>query len=627
MHIAGDLTKINKDKTSSSKRPSNKTSRYGRKGYFLARYLDVLATFILIFFSASIQAWPVDAQIIGEDLPIVETIATTLDHIREELNNDYFELNYLGKNDLLNKDKPAFFFITDAVSFAKLNKNSDYTALAAMKNPLAIDSAHTAGAAFVVRSDRADISSLKDLKDKVLLTSSKTASVSYMIGMSELLRIFGEPNLFGEIIEVGGPIEKVVHNVLEKQGDVGIIDACTLERMEKNGNIPEGSLRVIGKKDNSDLACQHSTDLYPGWVFAVNRKYENLNTEERSLCQRVFESLLRIPKLPGIMEWTIPSNNASVRSLLSVAKQNDSNGIQWRKVYETIKWWLCGFVILFLLLIVHSGYVSWQVKKRTKQLTLSIHEATKLQRLVAKEQEKISLMERAGVAGQLSSLIAHELQQPLNAIANFSRGLRIRSERGTLDENTLEETLSQIIQQGELASQIVNKVRNYAKQRKVDRKVLNLSDIMLDAVAKFRQLKGSSVPQIKFDVPKESFRVKADPLEINLIIFNLLKNCQEACAMVKKPRIDVKVFKENQNFVALQISDNGPPLSAETFATLFEPGKTTKEDGLGLGLTISRGLAEAQGGKLIPELLNNGTLLMKLLLPRYVEHESREDKR
>ena len=63
--------------------------------------------------------------------------------------------------------------------------------------------------------------------------------------------------------------------------------------------------------------------------------------------------------------------------------------------------------------------------------------ANELQQKVNSEQEKISSMERAGIAAQLSSLIAHELQQPLNAITNFSRGLRIREERGNLREDVL----------------------------------------------------------------------------------------------------------------------------------------------------------------------------------------------
>lgn len=87
---------------------------------------------------------------------MIETIATTLDHLREEISDEFFELNYLAKEDLLKKtkDNPAFFFITDAVTFAALSEAGAW-AVAAMKHPLAIDSSHTSGAAFITleRSD------------------------------------------------------------------------------------------------------------------------------------------------------------------------------------------------------------------------------------------------------------------------------------------------------------------------------------------------------------------------------------------------------------------------------------------------------------------------------------------
>ena len=110
-----------------------------------------IVSFLLLFFVCPVNAVTVDAQVVDEDKSIVETIATTLDHLREEISQEYFELRYLSREELIGrKDNPAFFFITDAATFASL---IDYGAWAvgAMKNPLAIDSSHTSGAAFVAR--------------------------------------------------------------------------------------------------------------------------------------------------------------------------------------------------------------------------------------------------------------------------------------------------------------------------------------------------------------------------------------------------------------------------------------------------------------------------------------------
>lgn len=114
-----------------------------------------------------------------------------------------------------------------------------------MKHPLAIDSSHTSGAAFITRKDRTDINSLTDLQDKKIVGMSPTSSLSYLIGLRELQRIFGPGHFSKEVSFSGAPIEKVVHEILEGRGDVGIIDACLLERMERDGNITPDSLKVI----------------------------------------------------------------------------------------------------------------------------------------------------------------------------------------------------------------------------------------------------------------------------------------------------------------------------------------------------------------------------------------------
>ena len=227
--------------------------------------IPILFTVVCIWsWTSCAHAVTLDAQVIGEDRSVIETIATTLDHLREEISDEFFELNYLAKEDLLKKtkDNPAFFFITDAVTFAALSEAGAW-AVAAMKHPLAIDSSHTSGAAFITRKDRTDINSLTDLQDKKIVGMSPTSSLSYLIGLRELQRIFGPGHFSKEVSFSGAPIEKVVHEILEGRGDVGIIDACLLERMERDGNITPDSLKVISPRDSSDLRCRHSTVCIP----------------------------------------------------------------------------------------------------------------------------------------------------------------------------------------------------------------------------------------------------------------------------------------------------------------------------------------------------------------------------
>ena len=585
-----------------------------------SRIFDPLISRIPILFTAAciwswiscVHAVTLDAQVIGEDRSVIETIATTLDHLREEISDEFFELNYLAKEDLLKKtkDNPAFFFITDAVTFAALSEAGAW-AVAAMKHPLAIDSSHTSGAAFITRKDRTDINSLTDLQDKKIVGMSPTSSLSYLIGLRELQRIFGPGHFSKEVSFSGAPIEKVVHEILEGRGDVGIINACLLERMERDGNITPDSLKVISPRDSSDLRCRHSTGLYPGWVMAVSKPASELTEKERNLILKVSSVLPTVPKLQGLMEWSTPSNNDAIASLLSALEDENKDKAFWKNFLSKYGPWLGAFFIFLFLLFAHTIYVSWLVRKRTAQLTASMQRAQKLQQLVNSEQEKISAMERAGIVGQLSSMIAHELQQPINAITNFSRGLRIRNERASLDPEVLQETLQRITHQSETAAQIVNKVRAYAKQHSAEKVRVNLLALLEKSIQKFKQIKGSG---ISFNLScSEVIVVEVDPLESDLVLYNLFKNSLEACKNESAPLISITVEESEQEAV-IQIRDNGPEISEDLVNSIFIPKVSQKTDGLGLGLSICKALAESQGGCLSAIRNAEGHLVMKLCL-------------
>lgn len=322
-----------------------------------------------------------------------------------------------------------------------------------------------------------------------------------------------------------------------------------------------------------------------------------------------------LPKLQGLMEWSTPSNNDAIASLLSALEDENKDKAFWKNFFSKYGPWLGAFVIFLFLLFAHTIYVSWLVRKRTAQLTASMQRAQKLQHLVNSEQEKISAMERAGIVGQLSSMIAHELQQPINAITNFSRGLRIRNERGSLGPEVLQETLQRITHQSETAAQIVNKVRAYAKQHSAEKVRVNLLALLKKSIQKFKQIKGS---RLSFDLNcPETIEVEVDPLESDLVLYNLFKNSLEACKNEAEPLIIISVEQSEQKAV-IKIQDNGPEISEDLVNSIFIPKVSQKTDGLGLGLSICKALAESQGGSLTAIRNEQGHLVMKLCLPMAV---------
>ena len=147
--------------------------------------------------------WKVKAQTVGESESIVETIAATLDHLRDSFPSERFLLDYSDNKEFKKtfSAQKGLLFITDALTFAELSQKFGAWAFAAMKHPLAKDAEHTSGAVFITKSDRSDISSLKDLESCSVVAAEPSFSPAYPMAIRELERFFGEKPLFKALMK------------------------------------------------------------------------------------------------------------------------------------------------------------------------------------------------------------------------------------------------------------------------------------------------------------------------------------------------------------------------------------------------------------------------------------------
>lgn len=469
---------------------------------------------------------------------------------------------------------------------ALMTDASSASALLTVINSRTPDPNQANGGVIVVRSDREDINCLADLKGKTVAVSSTKAFAGFLAVMGEIQSEGLNPNrLFKSVTATHKPMTELVKQVVNKEVDVAFIASCLLENMEADGVIPKGCLKVVNEKKDENFYCKHSTRLYPGWILSAQP------TLESKTLRKIMEALLQLP--PGKEEgsyWTVATDYDQMNLLLErmEVRYLEDRTIGW--ILRYYRWYFiigCGLLLLFIL---NWAYLAFAVRRKTAQLHRKIEENREYERENRKITERIEALEKAKSIGIISAMVAHELKQPLGAINNYSEAILRQLKRGKKPaEEILTEAFSEIKSESQRASDIVEFVRNIGRKEPRERKCFDLEARLMKRLGRLNSkctLSGA-----------KNVLVFADPLNVDLVLMNLLKNAEEAVRNQSNAEIKVEIKNAGADALVI-IDDNGPKMSDEQFASLRNLGQSSKKDGLGLGLKIVRELLEANGGSL-----------------------------
>jgi C4-dicarboxylate-specific signal transduction histidine kinase len=217
-----------------------------------------------------------------------------------------------------------------------------------------------------------------------------------------------------------------------------------------------------------------------------------------------------------------------------------------------------------------------------------------------KHQAELAHVARLSTLGEMTTALAHELNQPLCAVTTYAQTCLRAIKNSSVDLTRLRHGLEQIVKQIELAGQIFRRLRDFSRKNSPHRQAVNVRSLIRE-VAKFMraELEHQRI-LLRIEAPGPTPLIKADPVQIEQVLLNLVRNSIEAivCSAKDDRKLTIRSIKIASGFIKVSIGDTGHGVSADHAGRLFEPFFTTKATGLGIGLSISQNIIEAHGGRL-----------------------------
>jgi C4-dicarboxylate-specific signal transduction histidine kinase len=258
-------------------------------------------------------------------------------------------------------------------------------------------------------------------------------------------------------------------------------------------------------------------------------------------------------------------------------------------LWDVYRWWVIGaFAFIGLQTVLISLLVNNLIRrKRAEEQT-------------SRFRTQLARMSRVTTVGQLGQSLAHEINQPLAAIRVNAEAAQKLLEDERPDLTEVHAALGDIVADNQRAQEVVVCIRNLVKNKPPEPKRIDLNRVATDAVLVLQADAAAKGVGVHLELEADLPAVLGDTVQLQQVVLNFLLNAVDSVSQSQSPqrRVKVKTARDAHRRVSLCVSDTGPGISAEVVKKLFEPFFTTKPQGLGLGLSICRSIAEAHGGSL-----------------------------
>jgi two-component system, LuxR family, sensor kinase FixL len=216
------------------------------------------------------------------------------------------------------------------------------------------------------------------------------------------------------------------------------------------------------------------------------------------------------------------------------------------------------------------------------------------------QQEALNRASRLSTMGEFAAVVAHEINQPLMAIANYARLAKRASEVQPPDPTTAAHAANNAIEQVDRAAEVVRRLREFIRQGRTEAVLVTAEKLAIEARSFCRPLLDRHGIELSFQFARNLPPLRVDALQIEQVIVNLVLNSVEALAEAGRHdgKIEISAVQQDSAEIKFSVRDNGPGFYLGFTDEALTPFATTKPEGLGLGLSLARSIVEAHGGKL-----------------------------
>ncbi|MGA8693180.1 MAG: PAS domain S-box protein [Xanthobacteraceae bacterium] len=248
-----------------------------------------------------------------------------------------------------------------------------------------------------------------------------------------------------------------------------------------------------------------------------------------------------------------------------------------------------------------------------------IRDLTERQQTEARLQElqsELVHMSRLTAMGEMASALAHELNQPLAAIANYMKGSRrLLENRQDQSLSVLRDAMEKAADQALRAGDIIRRLRDFVSRGESERRVEDVKKLIEEASALALVGAKDKGVRVRFAFAPRLNYVLADKVQVQQVLLNLIRNAIDAMETAPTRALVVATSPAADNMVEISVADTGAGIAPEIADQLFQPFVTTKSHGMGVGLSISRTIIESHGGSITPRPNPGGGTIFTFTLP------------